>query len=459
MDATIAGKFRVKITGGTVTHKATGASIAIDDEVTRLVGRGESCHLRLNDRLVSTAHCEIVATERGVLVRDLASRNGTRINEVLLGPHQHVLLTRPATLKVGDSELEFTPKKTAERELVGKFGVFESRSAKMGMVFDRLQKLAMMSASAHITGETGTGKTFYARAIHNQSARASKPFQVIDCAAIPPTLAEAELFGYEKGAFTGATGSKESPFVEADGGTVFLDEIGDLSLDVQARLLRVVDEREVKSVGQNRYRKVDVRILSATKHNLAARVNSGLFRDDLYSRLTGAHVEIPPLRERREDIEILIQSLLVDLGRPTLFEDIPREKLDWLKERPWTGNVRQLRQVMTNLADLTRHGGQLDVATAVDMAYSFGPSESAHAAEPASSQTIQDVLTARGTSLAAAREQADRIVLEGLHRETNGNISEIARRADVTRGFARSLLEKYGIREREEPSKKKGARP
>ena len=456
MDPTVLGPLRVKIRGGTLEHRASHVSLTIDDAGPRVVGRGASCHLRLaDDRKVSMAHCELVGTDRGVMVRDLGSKNGTSVNDLLLGPSQHVLLRAPAKIRVGDTILEFLPTAVEDREVGGKFGPFESRSTRTRLIYDALAKVALLRTSVHLTGEPGTGKTFIARAIHNQSPRASKPFVLVDCAGIAPTLAEAELFGYAPGAFTGAQrGGKESPFVEADGGTVLLDEVGDLPLDVQGKFLRFVEELEVKSLGQNKSRKVDVRVISATKHDLAARVNAGLFRDDLYSRLTAARITLPPLRERREDIDLLVQHILGDLGRPDLFDAISKEKRDWLRERPWTGNVRQLRQMLTNVVDLTRHG-KLDVEMAIETAYTIAPDHGSAPAEASAPNGTYEVLTARGTSLDAVKQTASRVLLETLDRETGGNVSEISRRADISRDHARELLHEFGIRQVQAPPRRK----
>jgi DNA-binding NtrC family response regulator len=456
MDATVAGPLHVKIRGGTLQHTESQATLTIDDEP-RIVGRGPSCALRLTDRRVSTAHCEVMATDRGVLLRDLGSTNGTWVGEAMVGPRQYVLLRRATTLRLGDTELAFAPTAPETRALARSVGTFESRSLRMQRVLDQILRLAEVTAAVHITGESGTGKGFVARALHDHGPRASKAFVVIDCAALAPSLVEAELFGYEKGAFTGATRRKESPFVDGDGGTVFLDEIGDLPLDMQARLLRVVDEGEVKSVGQNAYRKVDVRIVSATLHDLAARVNVGLFREDLYSRLTAARIELPPLRDRREDIEPLVRRIFASLGRAEVLDELTPAHFVWLGERPWTkGNVRQLRQVIKLALDLRRNG-PLDIEGAYAM---NGGGDVARAPASSADRTGDDafaVVTAKGTSHAAVTREASRILFERLVRETNGNVSEMCRRADVSRPFLRDLLSKLGLREVEAPRRKRRA--
>jgi DNA-binding NtrC family response regulator len=329
----------------------------------------------------------------------------------------------------------------------------------MRQVLDVLERLAGIDIAVHITGESGTGKGYVARTIHDQSPRASKPFVSIDCGAIPPSLAEAELFGYEKGAFTGAVQRKESPFVDADGGTVFLDEVGDLPLDVQVKLLRVLAEGEIKPVGQNRYRKVNVRVVSATLHNLAERVNKGQFREDLYNRLTATRVRLPALRERREDIEPLTRQILRDLRRPDGFDTIPRATLVWMEERDWSkGNVRQLHQVLS-LAVQLAHGGRLDVKAAYSL-NAGGDAPSHIVTEPANpTDLLFEGLTVRGTSYDAVVEQAGRILFEKLVLQTGGNLAQMCRRAEVSRPFLREHLAKLGLRRIQEPFRKGKRRP
>jgi len=444
VEPTQAGPVRVTLRGGTLADPKSGVALAIDDTPIR-VGRGEACELRLDDRRVSTMHCELAATDLGVLVRDQGSKNGTWIGDVVLGPNQYGYLRRETALVVGDTRLQFTPGPPKERELARGFGQLESRSPSMQRVVDTIQKLAAVDVAVHITGESGTGKGYVARAIHDHSERASKPFVVIDCSAIQPSLAEAELFGYEKGAFTGSVKRKESPFVDADGGTVFLDEVGDLPLEVQAKLLRVVEEQEVKSVGQNRYRKVNVRIVSATLHNLSERVNKALFREDLYNRLCATRITLPPLRARREDIEPLTRQILTDLGRADAVETIAHATLDWMKKRDWEkGNVRQLRQVLKLAVDLAR-GGRIDVETALHM--NTGGDLGVPASDGTLSELVYDALTVRGTSHSAVTNEASRVLFERLVRETGGNLVHMCRRAEVSRPFLRDHLQKLGLRD------------
>jgi DNA-binding NtrC family response regulator len=241
---------------------------------------------------------------------------------------------------------------------------------------------------------------------------------------------------------------------------VFLDEVGDLPLDVQAKLLRVLEEKEIKAVGQNKYRKVNVRVVSATLHNLAERVNKGQFREDLYNRLTATRVRLPPLRERREDIEPLTRQILRDLGRPDAVETIAQTTLTWMAERDWSkGNVRQLWQVLSLAVGLSR-GGRLDIKAAYGM--NSGQELTTALVDAPSSgaghDAVFNTLTSRGTSYLAVTEQASRVLFERLVRETDGNLSEMCRRAEVSRPFLREHLAKLGLRAIQEPFRK-GSRP
>src|SRR5207237_1190689 len=223
------------------------------------------------------------------------------------------------------------------------FGPLVGTSPLMRAVFDKLKKAAPTELTCLITGETGSGKELVAQAIHMGSARANKPFVVVDCGAIPATLAESALFGHERGAFTGAVDKRISPFVEADGGTIFLDELGELPVDVQPKLLRALAEQRIKSVGSNSYRPVNVRVIAATRRDLVREVNAGTFRSDLYFRVAQLRIELPALRERTEDIPALVRKMITDLGDPTAYSRITNDSLERLMRHDWPGNVRELR--------------------------------------------------------------------------------------------------------------------
>jgi len=222
------------------------------------------------------------------------------------------------------------------------------KSQKMQDVFGLVKRVAPTSATVLITGESGTGKEMIARAIHENGAQAGKPFVAINCAAIPEGLLESELFGHSKGSFTGAHQAHKGLFQEADGGTIFLDEIGDMSLALQAKLLRVLQDKKVKPVGENAYKKINVRILAATNRGLRAAIQKGEFREDLFYRLNVIAIDMPPLRERREDIILLSQHFLkkytaIHHGTPRRFS---AQAVAHLMKQNWPGNIRELENLI-----------------------------------------------------------------------------------------------------------------
>ena len=214
----------------------------------------------------------------------------------------------------------------------------------MSEVFAVMRRLAPTDITLTVMGETGTGKDVIAHAIHEASPRAGGPFVVFDCGAVPANLVETELFGHERGAFTGAHAEHAGAFERARGGTLFLDEIGELPLDLQPRLLRAVESRSIRRVGGSRDCRVDLRVVAATNRDLAALVANRTFRQDLYFRLMAAVVQLPPLRERRDDIPLLVPRLLADLGRPEVRVD--DATIELLRAHPWPGNVRELKNVI-----------------------------------------------------------------------------------------------------------------
>lgn len=232
-----------------------------------------------------------------------------------------------------------------QRPLVG-------QSRELSRIRDYLYKVAATECSVLITGETGTGKELVAEAVHRNSARRSRPFVVINCAAIPDSLLESELFGYERGAFSGALTASSGRFMEADGGTVFLDEIGDMSLHLQAKMLRAIESKEVQRLGAKGTQRVDIRIVAATNQNLDDLIRAGQFRSDLYFRLAVTQIRLPSLRERPEDIPVLAQFFIEDLNRRLgrYIEGIDAEVLDRLMHHSWPGNVRELRNLIESFS-------------------------------------------------------------------------------------------------------------
>jgi len=274
------------------------------------IGARRGNDVQLTDSKVSGLHCEIRLDDRGYRLRDLDSTNGTyvsqlRINDVYIQPGAQIAL--------GGTRLKFEPLgDSVEIELsdTDRFGSMIGRSVKMRELFARLEKLARTDTTVLVTGETGAGKELVAEALHDHSTRTKGPFIVLDCGSIPPNLIESELFGHERGAFTGAAAAHIGAFERAHGGTVFLDEIGELPLGMQPKLLRVLERKEVRRVGGTKPIEVDLRVIAATNRDLGVEVNRGRFREDLYYRLAVARVHVPPLRERKDDLPLLIEHIL-----------------------------------------------------------------------------------------------------------------------------------------------------
>jgi DNA-binding NtrC family response regulator len=315
-----------------------------------VVGSSPDCDLILTDTAVSRRHFEILPGEDGFTLRDLGSKNGTLIGGMRLG---EVTLTAGADIQVGQSRLRFTIlDEHDEYPLSNKtsFGSMLGRSVAMRQVFALLEPSAVSDATLLLEGESGTGKDLAAETIHSLSPRRAEPFVVVDCGAVHSTLAESELFGHMKGSFTGADSDRAGAIESANGGTVFLDEIGEVPLGVQPKLLRFLENKEVKRLGENRYRQVDVRLIVATNRDLTAEVDAGRFREDLYYRLSVVRVRFPPLRERREDIGQLARSFVQKL-RPDAdpVEVVSDPVLSMFQNHDWPGNVRELRNVVERL--------------------------------------------------------------------------------------------------------------
>jgi DNA-binding NtrC family response regulator len=311
------------------------------------------------------------------------------------------------------------------------------RSQAMQAVFDVLGKACTSDATIMLEGETGTGKEVSAEAIHRGSRRRDKPFLVVDCGAMPPQLLESELFGHERGAFTGAVSSRQGVFEAAAGGTVFLDEIGELSIDLQPKLLRVLERREVRRVGTNIHIPVNVRLIAATNRSLREQVSAHKFRSDLYYRLAVVEVRLPPLRERLPDLPALVDHIVRNLG--TVDEEalatvrLPAF-LGALAEHNWPGNIRELRNYLERCVALH------------DFAAPRSAGMSAPLPGPESAVNI-------GQPLREAREawvsSFERRYLQELLRQHENRVSAAARAAGVDRIYFYRLLWKHGLRQRE----------
>ncbi|MFO0727651.1 MAG: sigma 54-interacting transcriptional regulator [Myxococcota bacterium] len=322
----------------------TGRRLRLD-RPSLVVGSGDSADLRLADGAVSREHLRISLTPAGVRLRDEGSKNGTwigglRVSDVTLTGDTAVELgTTTIQLRLESGPLDL-PLSTSAR-----FGTAVGVSASMRHLFALLERAATSDVTILLEGESGVGKEVLARGVHNASPRREGPFVTVDCGSIPAQLIEAELFGHEKGAFTGANEARKGMFEQADGGTLFLDEIGELPLDLQPKLLRVLEQREVRPLGSTAVRAVNVRVVAATNRRLAEAAHKNEFRRDLFYRLSVARVTVPPLRERPEDILPIARELLRSTSKDATLE-LPQDLAAMLGAYRWPGNVRELRNVI-----------------------------------------------------------------------------------------------------------------
>jgi transcriptional regulator with GAF, ATPase, and Fis domain len=416
-----------------------GEERTIAGDVFRIGKSGEN-DLALGDDTVSRMHCEIRRERKGYLLTDLGSTNGTLLDGAEI---KEAWLKPGAVITVGKVELKVRP--FAERiEILpsesSRFGECVGTTLAMRQLFGIAERLGPSDATVLIGGETGTGKDLFARAIHGVSPRKSKPFLVVDCGAVVGTLIESELFGHEKGAFTGATSARAGAFELANGGTLFLDEIGELPLDLQPKLLRALEQRAFRRVGGSREIRVDIRVVAASKRNLKMEVERGKFREDLYFRLAVVPIELPPLRERRDDIPLLSEKLLEGIAALDSTGQTPKtlgpNVADALRAHDWPGNVRELRNVLERAAYLARATGQKEIVS-VGLPASGAPRDAAtRAFEPGKSY--------RDTR-AEWEAGFEKAYVSWLLERHGGNISAAARAADMDRKYLHKLARRHGV--------------
>ena len=312
-----------------------------------------------------------------------------------------------------------------EYELIGESAVMQALKEKIALV-------AKTDSRILITGENGTGKEIVARAIQKKSERANKPFVKVNCAAIPETLIEAELFGSEKGAFTGSTATKTGKFEQADGGTIFLDEIGDMSLSAQAKVLRTLETGEITPIGSEKTIEVDVRVLAATNKDLTALIKEGSFREDLFYRLNIIPVQTPTLSERVEDIPILIQYFLGKIGRASSVEQVfSKEAIEYLKTWSWPGNVRELNNLIERAVILSNNT-KIDLHQVKDFIIGV-PQEK-----------VQKLDT--GKPLKEARNEFERAYITQVLKECGGNVSKASERLGIQRAHLHQKINELEIK-------------
>ena len=422
------------------------------------IGAMEDNDLVLDDDTVSRNHCRIIREGDQYLLFDNGSTNGTFINRVRV---REAFLHEGCTLTCGKTDIKFQPVDEqlhivpSDRE---RYGEIIGRDRSMREIYSILEKIAPTTTTLVIEGETGTGKEVVARTVHQQSRRKDGPFTVFDCGAVPENLIESELFGHEKGAFTGAVSTRLGIFEMANGGTVFLDELGELQLDLQPKLLRVLEQREVKRVGGAKPIKVDVRIVAATNRDLEEEVRNGRFREDLFYRLTVVRLRLPPLRDRREDIELLARHFLRQgrfnrdrLGGQKVSDFAPgvMERLD---AYGWPGNVRELHNVIERAVSFAE-GDRVELEDLPNhIAYPRG-SESGALGEKTNPNLVLPGADGGQVDLQGPFKEAkehwvssfERDYIARLLTKNHGNISHAAREADIDRKHFRKLMKKYEI--------------
>jgi two-component system, NtrC family, response regulator GlrR len=388
--------------------------------------------LNLTDGKVSGLHCEIKMQPEGYRLRDLGSTNGTYVKGVRV---VDAFIAPGSTIQIGKSAITFNPMDDAvamplwnEARLHNLIG----GSAAMRHMFELINRFAQSDATVLIQGETGAGKELVADAIHQCSPRRNEPFIVLDCSAIPEQLFEAQLFGHEVGAFTGAIKSTPGVFEMAHGGTLFLDEIGELPLDVQAKLLRAVETRKVRRLGGSKLFASDVRLIAATNRDLAAEVNRGNFRADLYYRLAVARLAVPPLRERREDLNLLIEHFLRQLSVSSGHPDprLPDDFMSRAMRHTWPGNVRELRNSVERAVLLPNHP---------NVAFETPPKKEGDAFAHI------DIDVPFKVAKQKLVDEFDRRYLEALLEAHDGNISAAARAAGIERMSIYKMIRRLGL--------------
>jgi transcriptional regulator with GAF, ATPase, and Fis domain len=415
-----------------------GAGAAHEAARERLsIGSHELNDLVIEDPTVSRFHCELRVEAEGPVIVDLRSRNGTIVDGVRV---REALLRSGSLIGLGAATVRFevVAHVGAEPEAAlpaTRFGALVGVSRAMRQTIALLGKAAGSDVTVLLEGETGTGKGRAAEAVHAASGRAAGPFVVVDCGAIPANLLESELFGHEKGAFTGADRQRIGAFEEASGGTLFLDEIGELPQELQPKLLRVLENRELRRVGANRFLPVDLRVIAATNRDLRAEVNAGRFRSDLYYRLAVVKIPIPPLRDRPEDIPAIVDGLLEQMKAPKAAAARLRTPgfLSAIMRGSWPGNVRELRNHVERSLVFADEGVlplDSDVA-ARDVDASVGE------------------LLPYSEARRIAQDAFERQYLSALLKKSGGKVAQAAQIAGMDRVYLYRLLRRQGLKPRE----------
>ncbi|MFZ5446677.1 MAG: sigma 54-interacting transcriptional regulator [Myxococcota bacterium] len=398
---------------------------------TVVIGAAEGVKVLLADPKVSRLHAELELDDGGVWLRDLGSSNGTWVDSLRV---DRVRFEQDGRFRVGNTQLTITFVEPAKVALwpEDRLGALLGRSEPMRELFMQLTRVAVSEASVLIKGETGTGKELVAREVHAASKRAKGPFVVVDCASLPENLLEAELFGHTRGAFTGAIAAREGSIEAAHGGTVFLDEIGELPLAMQPKLLRVLESKTVRRVGETEPRQVDVRFVSATHRDLEAMVARGQFREDLFFRLSVLPLDVPPLRERPGDLGLLLRHFLpADVK-------LDEAMMTQLLAHRWPGNVRELKSFAERVSALG-----LERALRMIRGVEGAPPPSS-AAAPANPLAV-DVAVPFKELRERWTGHLEREYLAALIAKVGRNAGALADAAGLDRSYINRLLKKHAL--------------
>lgn len=425
-----------------------GLEVPLDSELLH-AGRMDWNHIVLPlDSRVSGLHCELRISSEGIIVRDMGSSNGTFIDgtRIFEAP-----LLPDSRLQMGHCTFVYQPKASSRKlqiEFHDHSGQLVGRSRLMRKIFSMINRVAPSTASVLLKGETGTGKTSIARAIHESSQRVGMPFVVVNCGALSPSLVESELFGYEKGAFTGAQSSHKGVLEQADGGTLFLDEIGELPLDLQPKLLDVFERQAFRRLGGEKEIQVDIRLVTATHRNLLEAVKAKTFREDLYYRLAVCELKVPALRERVEDIPLLIEYTLAQLYPKESFSFTERA-LERLQSLLWPGNVRQLRNVVeTTLLFSDRPVVDADDLVLPEHLEQYVPEVEApsHSVGHGEPSAASPPVASTGTLKERVAQEEARI-LRAVLEEHRWDIDAVYQSLDISRSSLYHKMKKYDIKQ------------
>ncbi len=411
------------------------------------IGAHPRCDIQVDDGTVSRFHCEIHRDQEGYRLVDQGSTNGTYVGDLRI---RDVYLTPDVEFQIGNTTLSFLPEVeeiSVEESALSRLGPLIGASRQMRNAYTLIQKLAPSDLSVVIQGETGTGKELAAQAIHQLSRRAQNPLVVFDCSAVPEHLIESELFGHEKGAFSGAVRSHAGLFEQADGGTIFLDELGELPTKLQPKLLRALESGVIRKVGSESSKRVDVRVISATNRDLASMVKAGEFRQDLFYRLAKVQLILPPLKDRRGDVTLIAKHFVERLNQQNegfkFIKGLTPNAFHQLESWSWPGNVRELRNV-------------------IERAYTFADREMIHSADLVDQLNQQDFdelsisehhIPQPKIPDSCSLKEAKELIIESFERDYlvqllqkhQNNISAVSRDAGIDRRHVYRLMKKYDI--------------